>query len=370
MKITLPRAALFAALGQVKAAVKTRNTIPILGNVRLDADAAGLALTATDLDIEIKTRIDGEARLQGATTVPARMLHEIVRKMPDKAAITLDADGPTLTVTGGASRFALASLPATDFPDLTAGTFPHRLELPAATLARLIGMTAFAISAEETRYYLNGIYLHTRTGDDGPMLRAVATDGHRLARAEIAAPLGSDGMPGVILPTKAIERLRDLAKSHEGNIAIEISPTKIRATAGATTLTSKLIDATFPDYDRVIPRGNDKRLAVDRATIAGAIDRVSTIASDKSRAVRIEIEAERLTMRVVNVDAGQAEETVDATLSGEPITIGFNSRYFAQIVDTLACDRLDIAIGDVGAPILITNPQDASVEIVLMPMRV
>lgn len=372
MLITLPRAALFAALGQVKAVVERRNTIPILSNVRLDADRTGLTLTATDLDIEAKARIDGAPETIGATTVHAAMLFDIVRKMPDKEAIALvlDEAGTTLVVKAGRSRFVLPALPAADFPDISAGAFDHRFALPAATLKRLIDKTEFAISHEETRYYLNGVYLHPAEGDDGPVLRAVATDGHRLARAETLLPEGAAGMAGIIVPAKAVARLRVIAEGHEGDVTIETSATKIRATAGGVVLTSKLIDGTFPDYERVIPRGNGNRLTVDRAVIGAAIDRVSTLASGKGRAVKLDIEAGRVTMRVVNADAGSAEETIDAELAGTPLEIGFNSAYFGEILSVLGSERVVIALGNAGAPILITNPLDASTETVLMPMRV
>lgn len=373
MKITLPRSALFAALGQVRAVVERRNTIPILSNALLDADASGLTLRATDLDIEIRARIEGRAAAPGATTVPAQMLFDIVRKFPDKAEVSLAmaADGQTLRVESGRARLDLQALPASDYPDITIGPMSHGFALPAATLARLIAKTEFAISTEETRYYLNGIYWHAPVVDGRQRLRAVATDGHRMALAETEPPAGCDGMPGIIVPTKAVARLREIAKAWDGELAVEVSDTKIRVTAGATVMTSKLVDGTFPDYTRVIPRGHDKRLVIDGPSLAAALDRVSTIASERGRAVKLRAEAERLTLTVLDQNAGTAEEGLDARFDGpDGFTIGFNSRYMADILETLDAKEAEIALGDPGSPTLFRNPQDESVELVLMPMRV
>ncbi|SHF00973.1 DNA polymerase III, beta subunit [Kaistia soli DSM 19436] len=373
MQISLPRSALFAALGQVKAVVEKRNTIPILSNVLLRAEKDSFTVVATDLDIEIKVRIEGVTpEKAGATTVEAHLLFDIVRKFSDKAVISLATapDGQKLRVAAERSEFHLQMLPESDYPSITVAPMPDGWLLPAATLARIIAKTEFAISSEETRYYLCGIYWHVRGGADGPMLCAVATDGHRLAKVEITAPPGTEGMPGVIVPTKTVSRLREMAKGFEGDITFEVSDTKIRATAGGTVLTSKLIDATYPDYARVMPRGNDRLLTADRPSLAAALDRVSTLSSDKGRAVVLELEAGTARLAVNNADHGTAEETLDVTYEAEPLRIGFNSRYLADVLDCIACDQVQIRLGDAGNPALITNPLDPSVELVIMPMRV
>ncbi len=373
MQISLPRSALFAALGQVKAVVEKRNTIPILSNVLLRAAAGSLTLTATDLDIEITVRIDGvTAAKPGATTVQAHLLFDIARKLPEKAEVrlTLAEDGQSLRVASERSDFHLQVLPASDYPEITTADFAVAFDLPATTLARLIAKTEFAISSEETRYYLNGIFLHLREVEGALMLRAVATDGHRLARWQGPAPDGSAGMPGVIVPTKTVQRLRAIAGGHEGEVRVDVSDTKIRVTAGPTVLTSKLIDGTFPDYARVIPQNNTRLLTADRPSLAAALDRVSTLSSDKGRAVVLEVENGALRLAVNNADAGSAEESLDVTYAAEPLRIGFNSRYLADILDVTASDQVALRLGDAGAPALVTNPLDDSVELVLMPMRV
>ena len=237
----------------------------------------------------------------GATTVPAHMLYDIVRKLPEGAQVSLETqgEGGQMLIRSGRSRFTLQALPETDFPDLAAGDLPHRFSLPAANLKSLIDKTQFAISTEETRYYLNGIYLHTLDDPSGTLLRAVATDGHRLARVEMPAPEGSGGMPGVIVPRKAVAEIQKLVEGGEDEVVVELSPAKVRLTfggangdglgTGRVVLTSKLIDGTFPDYQRVIPNGNDKRLTVERGDFARAVDRVSTISSERGRAVKLAI---------------------------------------------------------------------------------
>ncbi|WP_336800829.1 DNA polymerase III subunit beta [Kaistia sp. MMO-174] len=368
MQITLPRSALFAALGMVKAVVERRNTIPILSNVRITVDASGLRLIGTDLDIEISTRVAGQPAATGETTVPAGMLADIVAKFPDKADVTLSlaADGQTLTVASGRARLNLQTLPASDFPDISAGAFDCRFTLPPATLARMLGKTEFAISSEETRYYLNGTFWHRQ--DD--KLVVVATDGHRLARIAVPSPAENPTFKGIIVPTKTVSRLRVLAKATEADMTVEISETKIRVTAGETVLTSKLIDGTFPDYKRVIPASSEKHMTVDRAALAGAVDRVSTVATERGRAVKMALTLGTLQLTVNNTDAGTGEETLDVDYAGEPIDIGFNSRYVADALEVLAADSVVFGLNQPGDPALLKSPSDDDLLVVLMPMRV
>ena len=296
MKVTLERAALLKSLGHVHRVVERRNTIPILANVLLRAEGQALLLKATDLDLEVTERLPADVGAAGATTLPAHILYEIVRKLPDGAQVSLDLSGGEgqLQLRSGRSRFNLQSLPDSDFPDLATGELGHGFNLAAQDLKRLIDKTQFAISNEETRYYLNGVFLHTIEVEGHMMLRAVATDGHRLARVEIPAPKGAAGMPGVILPRKAVTEVQKLIEDPGAEVRVEISATKARftfgdpaASSGQVVLISKLIDGTFPDYVRVIPAGNDKRLVVDRAPFAAAVDRVSTISSERGRAVKL-----------------------------------------------------------------------------------
>src|SRR5258708_2492195 len=230
MKVTVERAELLKSLGRVHRVVERRNTIPILANVLIRADKSKLSLKATDLDLEVIDAVDAEVSPGGSTTVPAHMFYEIVRKLPEGAQIVLEASGDraVLTIRAGRSRFTLQTLPESDFPDIAAGDMTHKFTLAAADLKRLIEKTQFAISTEETRYYLNGIYLHTASSGGNNMLRAVATDGHRLAQVELAVPPGAEGMPGVIVPRKTVNEVLRLIEDAGAEVAVELSQAKIR----------------------------------------------------------------------------------------------------------------------------------------------
>lgn len=368
MRVTVERAALLKALGHVHRVVERRTTIPILSNLLIRADGTALQIRATDLDLEVVETAPGDVSVDGATTVPAHVIHDIVRKLPDGAQISLESgpDSASLVLTAGHARFTLQSLPESDFPDITAGEMSHRFQLTGAQLKKLIDKTQFAISLEETRYYLNGIYLHVIDGN----LRAVATDGHRLARVEIVAPEGSDGMPGVIVPRKAVQELQRLLEDPEATVNIELSSNKVRFTIGAVVLTSKLIDGTFPDYARVIPTDNDKVMKVDRATFARAVDLVSTVSSERGRAVKLGIGDERLVLTVNNPDSGSATEEISVGYGHEPLEIGFSARYLLDIAGQLESDSARFELADPGSPTVIRDEGDEAALYVLMPMRV
>ncbi|HUB64455.1 MAG TPA: DNA polymerase III subunit beta [Methylocella sp.] len=379
MKVTLERAALLKSLGHVHRVVERRNTIPILSNVLLHAEDQALLLKATDLDLEVTERLPADVGEAGATTLPAHILYEIVRKLPDGAQVSLDSNGGQgqLQLRSGRSRFTLQSLPESDFPDLATGELGHGFTLAALDLKRLIDKTQFAISNEETRYYLNGVYLHTIDVEAHTMLRAVATDGHRLARVEIPAPKGAIGMPGVILPRKAVAEVQKLIEDPSTDVRVEISAAKARFTfgdpntgAGQVVLISKLIDGTFPDYVRVIPSNNDKRLVVEREPFAAAVDRVSTISSERGRAVKLALADSKLTLSVTNPDSGSAVEELDVDYDSSPIDIGFNARYLLDITEQLDSDTVLFKLADPGSPTLVQDRDGASALYVLMPMRV
>lgn len=372
MKVTIERAALLRSLGHVHRVVERRTTIPILSNVLLRADGSGLRLQATDLDLEVVETAPAESGTDGATTVPAHTFYDIVRKLPDGSQIVLEqaGDSGTMSIRSGRSRFTLQTLTETDFPDLAAGDLPVRFELQAADLKRLIDKTQFAISTEETRYYLNGIYLHTIDADGTTVLRAVATDGHRLARVELPAPAGSEKMPGIIVPRKTVSEVLRLVEDPEGVISIELSASKIRFTLGNVVLTSKLIDGTFPDYGRVIPQGNDKSLIVDKAEFVAAVDRVSTISSERGRAVKLALVDGKLTLSVTNPDSGSATEEIEVDYVSDPLDIGFNSRYLLDIAAQIDTDTALLKLSDPGSPTIIQDKEGSSALYVLMPMRV
>jgi DNA polymerase III subunit beta len=371
MKVTVERTELVKSLSHVHRVVERRNTIPILANVLIRAGKNGLELKATDLDLEIVETLPAEVKQAGATTVPAHMIYDIVRKLPEGAQIELQSgnDRGSLAIRAGRSRFTLQSLPETDFPDLAAGELPHRFSLATSDLKRLVDKTQFAISTEETRYYLNGIYLHAV--EEKPVkLRAVATDGHRLAQVEMPAPKGASGIPGVIVPRKTVAEVQRLVEDGGEEVEIELSPAKIRFSFNKVVLTSKLIDGTFPDYVRVIPAANDKTLVVERAEFAAAVDRVSTVSSERGRAVKLSLTSGKLTLSVTNPDSGSATEELEVEYDADALDIGFNSRYLLDITAQLEGEKAELKLADPGSPTLLRDQDATGALYVLMPMRV
>jgi len=372
MKVTVERAELLKSLGHVHRVVERRNTIPILANVLIRAERSKLSLKATDLDLEVNESIAAEVSPGGSTTVPAHMFYDIVRKLPEGSQIVLEASGDraVLAIRAGRSRFTLQTLPESDFPDLAAGEMSHSFTLAATDLKRLIDKTQFAISTEETRYYLNGIYLHTAGGNKNATLRAVATDGHRLAQVELPLPQGAAGMPGIIVPRKTVGEVQRLIEDSEAEVSIELSAGKIRFTLGDVVLTSKLIDGTFPDYARVIPAANDKELVVDKKEFEAAVDRVSTVSSERGRAVKLALTSGRLVLSVTNPDSGSATEELEVEYGADALDIGFNSRYLLDIAAQIEGEVAVLKLADPGSPTLIQDKDAKGALYVLMPMRV
>jgi DNA polymerase-3 subunit beta len=373
MKINVERGAFLKALSHVQSVVERRNTIPILSNVMIDAAKGTVKLTATDLDIEIVESLPADVLRNGAATAPAHMLYDIVRKLPDGSQVQVEllpGDSGRLQVSAGTVRFELACLPKEDFPQMAAGALPHRFRLAAADLKRVIDKTRFAISTEETRFYLNGIYLHAAKDGKTPSLRAVATDGHRLARYELELPDGAGEIPGVIVPRKTVAELRRLLDDADGAIEIALSDTKIQFAFGGIDLTSKLIDGTFPDYQRVIPAGNDKALSLEAKEFGLAVDRVSTISADKTRAVKLVIGKDMVTLSVVNPESGTATEELGANYSASPIEIGFNAKYLLDVTSQIEGKQVRFLLSDAGSPTIIEDTDDNRTLYVLMPMRV
>ncbi|MBY3434860.1 DNA polymerase III subunit beta [Rhizobium laguerreae] len=356
MRLTIARADLARVLTNVGRVIESRNTIPILSNVLLEADADGLRVTGTDLDDIVATdRAVANVEQEGSICVDAKLLAEIAKKAGGDISISLEAD--RLTVKSGRSVFKLATLPATDFPSLAAGKFDATFDID---LAALLAPAAFAMSTEETRFYLNGVFVHLQEDGD-QFIRAVATDGHRLSRHQMAYP-GESAFAGVIIPRKAVGIIP------KGTVTVSVSEAKIRISAGDFVLTSKLIDGTFPDYQRVIPTGNDKIVTVDRDAFMKAADRVSTVSSEKGRAVRLSIAPGSVGFTVNNADAAATDE-IEAEYSGEPIEIGFNAAYLSDLFGVFPSGPVTIAIADGGSPGLFKSAGFEGLLLVGMPMR-
>ncbi len=372
MRFTIERAVLLKALNHVQSVVERRNTIPVLSNILFRAEGEEIRLTATDLDIEMVETATADIAQPGATTLPAHMMYDIVRKLPDGAQLEIEQgpDETRLTVRSSRAQFSLQVLPVSEFPDLSSGDMTHKFTLGAGDLKRLIEKTRFAISTEETRYYLNGIYLHEVKAGGGSLLRAVATDGHRLAQVQLELPKGAESLPGVIVPRKAVFELHKLLEDEKAEIAVSLSQSKIRFEAGSVVLTSKLIDSTFPDYERVIPKSNDKVLEVDCRLFAEAVDRVSTVSSEKGRAVKLALEEGLLTLSVNNPDSGSAQEELPVDYKADAMEIGFNAKYLLDVAGQLEDEKARFLLADAGSPSLIQQIGDDTALYVLMPMRV
>ncbi len=370
MKATIERATLLKGLSHVQSVVERRNTIPILSNVLIEATADGtIKLMATDLDLQINEHIAASVETPGATTVSAHTLFDIARKLPEGSQVSLSAAESRMTIMAGRAKFQLSTLPRDDFPVIAEGELPTSFELPAETLKQIIDKTRFAISTEETRYYLNGIFLHV-SDDPLPVLKAAATDGHRLARVTVTRPDGAEGMPDVIVPRKCVAELRKLLDEIDGSVGVSLSATKIRFDLGQALLTSKLIDGTFPDYSRVIPTGNDKILKIDPRAFEEGVDRVSTIATEKTRAVKMALDRDKITLSVTSPENGTAAEEVSGDYAASPFEIGFNSRYLLDILAQVHGDTVEVHLADAAAPTLIRENDKAPALYVIMPMRV
>lgn len=373
MKIAIERAALLRAVAQAQSVVERRNTIPILANVLIEAEGDTVSLRATDLDIEVVDHAPARVDRPGATTVSAVLLHDIVRKLPEGALIQLATDpaAERLSIEAGRSRFALATLPREDFPVMASAEYACSFVAPAGALRRLFDKSKFAISTEETRYYLNGVYMHVAAGEGGAkVLRCVATDGHRLARIDAPLPVGAEAMPGVIVPRKTVGELRKLLDDDAAEIAVSVSDTKVRFATPEITLTSKVIDGTFPDYARVIPTQNARRLEVDAAEFARAVDRVATVSSERARAVKLQLEDDRLILSVNAPDSAAAQEELAVAYGADRLEIGFNAKYLLEIASQVDRENAVFLFNTPGDPTLMREGNDTSAVYVVMPMRV
>jgi DNA polymerase-3 subunit beta len=358
------------ALRDVVGVVEARNTVPILANVLLSVADRRLTIAGTDLDLAIERSVgvdvDLGAALSWSTTVPGAILAAIAGKLPDAATARIATESGKLTVSAGRSRFTLPTLPVDDWPAFPRADWDAEFEIAAVTLGGVIGRVRHAISTDETRFYLNGLVVHIVDAE----VRVAATDGHRLARMVLDPPNGASGMPDVILPRKAAKVLGGLLDRFDGVVSVAVSRARLRFELGETVLTCKTIDGTFPDYTRVIPVGNDKKLVFDRAALIEATDRVATVSSDRTRVVKLALSTGMLTLSVVSPETGTASEEVPCDYSGEPVAVGFNARYLLDALAQGTADTMTAWFVDSAAPTLWRDGEDSPALFVLMPMKV
>ncbi len=366
-KITIAQTDLLKALAHAQSIVERRQTIPILSNVLLETQEDGILLRATDNEIEISEKVPAQIMEPGAITVPAHKLYDIVRRLPDNGQLILGYADTTgqVSLSCGRSRFALASLPADNFPTMAKEEAPFKFVLPAADLSAMITKTGFAVSVEETRYNLNGIYLHTKEDH----LIAVATDGHRLACTKHVLPEGAKDMPGVIIPRKTIGEITKLLSENTSDVSLSLSANQIRFALGAVELSSRLIDGTYPDYEKVIPINNSRTMTGMTKSLSNVIERVSVV-SEKSRGIRLNIRENLLLVSAAATDEGSAEDEADIQYTGDEIEIGFNFRYLLDILAQIKGDQTEMRFEDGVSPVILQDVKDPDTLYVLMPMRV
>ncbi len=373
VKFIIERETLSKSLAHVQNVVERRQTIPILANVLIEANqenGGGISLRATDNEIEIFDKVSAHVEKIGGFTVSAHKLYDVVKKLPNGAQIecTLQEESSQLLIRVGRSRFSLPTIPPEGFPAMASEISTFTFRLTTLELQSLIDRTQFAVSTEEARYNLNGIFLHEKGGETR-FLTAVATDGHRLATAKVKMPDGASGMPGVIIPRKTIGELVKLIAESSQDVVVSVSENQIRFSFGDMILSSRLIDGTYPDYERVIPSDNDKFMEVDSVALTAVVDRVAVI-SERSRGIKLVMKKSTLNVTASSLDEGSAEDEIEAGYDAEQIEIGFNYRYLLDILAQIKGGTVRFSLLNGTSPVVIQDANDASVLYVLMPMRV
>lgn len=375
MKFAVERSEFLKALSHGGSVVEKRATVPILSHVLLHAEGGELHLTTTDMDLALVETIPAVVETPGSITVSAHMVLEIVRKLPDGVQIeaTLNPQNDQLTLKAGKSRFNIATLPVEHFPKLTQNDLPFSFKLTAEKLRYLIDRSRFAMSTEETRYFLNGIYFHAHEVNGQKVFRSVATDAHRLACIEVNVPQGAEEIPGIIVGRKTITEIRKLINDEnaETEITISLSPQRIEFKLPQATLSSRLVDGTYPDYEQAIPRSNDKPVIVDAKDFAKAVDRVATVTTDKLPVIKISVAKNKLTLSAMSSELGDATEEMEVDFPfDQSIDIGFNANYLVDITSQIGDEAAEILLSDGSAPAIIKGINDKEALFVLMPMRV
>ncbi len=361
----------FKTLTHLQGIVDKKNSLPILSNILIEAQDNALTLSSTDMDISIIEKIDCNVSEDGSTTINAQMLYDIVRKIDDNSEIEIISnDGKLLTLRANGSRFSLACLPKEDFPIIDQNNSGVNIKINSQIIFKLIDKTKFAISNEETRYFLNGLYFNINREENKSIVTLVGTDGHRLAKFSHYIENNIDEVSGVIIPKKTIYELSKLISERDQSILISISSNKIIFTIDNIIFISKLIDGSFPDYKRVIPKENSNVLKVNREILLSAVDRVSTIANEKSPVIKFKLLQNVLNLNTINNESSTASEDLKINYNGDDIEIGFNSKYIMDIVNNLEDEEISINLKDNTSPIIATENSNSNLVYVLMPMRV
>ena len=375
MEIKANSSDLLKALNHIHGIVEVRHTLPILSNIVLSAENNELSLSSTNLDIFCSDKIDAEIVNSGEISVPAITFFEIVKRLPSGSDVILSMgdEDTELILKCGRSKFNLSTLRTEDFPILSDKDLSTNFVISADELSRMIDKTKFAISNEETRYYLNGIFFHKAESNSIKFLRAVATDGHRLAQYDIPLPQGAEEITGIIIPKKTVFELRKVLDDADGDVSVSLNENKIKFSFNNLKIISKVIDGTFPDYTKVIPQNNDKKFKTNNSELKNAIDRVSAVAINeeiKSKAIKLTIENNKLNLSVESQSKGSAKEEIDISYSNEKVDIGFNSRYLLDICNEVDGDEIDVNLLDSISPAIILDKTDENLFFVLMPMRI
>ena len=366
---------LLKALSHIHGIVEVRHTLPILSNIILEAKDDKLILSSTNLDIYCSDKIKAEVLQSGEVSVSAVTFFEIIKRLPSGSEVLMimEEGENEIRLTCGRSKFNLSTLKTDDFPIISDSDLSTNFVLSADELIRIIDKTKFAVSNEETRYYLNGIFLHKAERNSIQFLRAVATDGHRLAQYDIPLPQGAEDITGIIIPKKTIYELRKVLDDANGDVSVSLNENKIKFSFNDLKVVSKVIDGTFPDYTKVIPQKNDKNFKTNNSDLKNAIDRVSAVAANeesKSKAIKFCIENNSLSLSVESQSKGSANEMIDVNYSGDKVDIGFNSKYIIDICNEVDGDEISISLFDSISPAIILDKTDENLFFVLMPMRI
>jgi DNA polymerase-3 subunit beta len=366
---------LLKALSHIHGIVEVRHTLPILSNIILEAKDDKLILSSTNLDIYCSDKIKAEVLQSGEVSVSAVTFFEIIKRLPSGSEVLMimEEGENEIRLTCGRSKFNLSTLKTDDFPIISDSDLSTNFVLSADELIRIIDKTKFAVSNEETRYYLNGIFLHKAERNSIQFLRAVATDGHRLAQYDIPLPQGAEDITGIIIPKKTIYELRKVLDDANGDVSVSLNENKIKFSFNDLKVVSKVIDGTFPDYTKVIPQKNDKNFKTNNSELKNAIDRVSAVAANeesKSKAIKFCIENNSLILSVESQSKGSANEMIDVNYSGDKVDIGFNSKYIIDICNEVDGDEISISLSDSISPAIILDKTDENLFFVLMPMRI